>query len=79
MDLLTKHIMSGLEKVNVVSASQRYDNPDIDLNEKAKCLGRSYPRDGQYERSGKREQGNTQNRDGYKKRICSPRCERNKE
>uniref|UniRef100_M1DC26 Integrase core domain containing protein n=1 Tax=Solanum tuberosum TaxID=4113 RepID=M1DC26_SOLTU len=38
MDLLTKHIMAGSEKVNAVGASNWYEDQDIDLDEKAKFL-----------------------------------------
>ncbi|XP_049375590.1 uncharacterized protein LOC125840657 [Solanum verrucosum] len=72
MDLLTKHIMSGSEKVNIVGALNRYENEDNDLDEEAKYLGGSYQREGKYERSRNREQGNWKNIDGYKN--CSGVC-----
>ncbi|KAH0652626.1 hypothetical protein KY289_030304 [Solanum tuberosum] len=39
MDLLTKHIMAGSEKVNVVGTPNRYEDQDIDLDEESKYLG----------------------------------------
>ncbi|KAH0743051.1 hypothetical protein KY290_031044 [Solanum tuberosum] len=39
MDLLTKHIMAGSKKVNVVGTPNRYEDQDIDLDEESKYLG----------------------------------------
>ncbi|XP_049357121.1 uncharacterized protein LOC125821800 [Solanum verrucosum] len=39
IDLLTKHIVSKSEKVNVVSQPNRFEDQDIDLDEEANYLG----------------------------------------
>ena len=39
INLLTKHIVSEYEKVNVVGQKYRYQDKDIDLQEKANYLG----------------------------------------
>ncbi|KAH0661482.1 hypothetical protein KY284_026413 [Solanum tuberosum] len=47
-----------------------YEDQDIDLDEEANYLGnqggRNYAREGQYDRLANIEQGNWQNRDGYR-------------